>query len=74
MAPFPLPLNVDFPSINALLEMSKVDAATPAASTCEPLPKVTPFWFTKMTWPFALIAPSMTDAFAPVTRFKITAF
>ena len=50
-----------------------VVATTPAALTSDPLAKVTPFGFTKITWPFALTAPSIIEADAPVTRFKVTA-
>ena len=51
-----------------------VVATTPAALISAPLPKVTPFGLTKITWPFALIAPSIIDCVAPVTRFNVTAF
>ena len=51
-----------------------VVAVTAAASTWAPLPKTTPFWFTRITWPLEFKDPLMTEASFPVTRFKVTAF
>ncbi|CAM3795134.1 hypothetical protein POBR111598_10080 [Polynucleobacter brandtiae] len=50
-----------------------VVATTAAALISAPLPKVTPFGFTRTTWPFARMAPSIIDALALVTRFRVTA-
>ena len=36
-----------------------------------PLPKITPFGLIKITWPLALMAPSIIDFDAPFTRFRV---
>ena len=57
--------------MNSLLAIFKVLATTPGASTWEPLPKVTPLGFTRITWPFELKAPCINEGLAPVTRFRV---
>ena len=59
--------------MKSLLEISIVVATTPAALISAPLPNVTPFGLTKTTCPLAFTAPSIIDAVAPVTLFKVTA-
>ena len=59
--------------MKSLLDTSIVVTIAPAASTCAPLPKLTPLGLEKMTCPLAFTAPSICDGLVPVMRFKVTA-
>ena len=50
-----------------------VVATMPPTLTSAFLPNTTPLGFTKMTWPFALTAPSIMDFVAPFTMLSVDA-
>jgi hypothetical protein len=54
-------------------EIPEAVAMKPAVLTCAPLRKVIPSWFSRITWPLALICPAICDGLGPVTRFSATA-
>jgi hypothetical protein len=47
--------------MKSLVAMSEVETTTLSALTCEPLPKTTPDWLIRTTWPLALIWPLICE-------------
>lgn len=58
--------------MKSLLEMSAVVAIKPAVLTLAPFSNTMPLPLTRMSRPFALTWPAITDAFWSKMRFKVT--
>ena len=69
----PVPPKWSRPAMKSAFVMSSVDATRPPTSTRAVLVKVTPFGFTRYTWPLALSVPWISEGSEPVTRLSATA-
>jgi hypothetical protein len=56
------------------LEMLAVEAISPPTSMREFGPNRIPFWFRRMTLPFAVRLPRICEGSPPVTRFSVMEF
>ena len=65
--------NTMCPAMKFWLVIPAAVAMKPAVLICAPLVKVIPSWFSRITWPLALICPAIWDGFGPTTRFSATA-